>query len=104
MLLHHIIILRPPPLDDSTLEGQHSITYIASPEGRFLRRSSQEDIQEEEEPLDIPDAYLHNPNMDETVDVLKSIDWEFIPFWQTPSLLDENDIPNHIPILHERIL
>jgi hypothetical protein len=36
--------------------------------------------------------------------VLKSIDWEFIPFWQTPSLLDENDIPNHIPILHERIL
>jgi hypothetical protein len=37
---------------------------------------------------------------------LKSIDWQFIPFWQTPRLLDEttDDLPNHIPIVHEQIL
>jgi hypothetical protein len=85
-------------------DSYHLPRKFGIPQGRFLRRSSQEELelQEKVEHLEIPGVYLHDPDFDDTVDVLLNMDSEFIPFWQTPMLLDETDIPNHIPLIaHE---
>ena len=116
--------VRSPPIylddDDYTTSIMSYHSDIASPEGRFLRRHSQmiNDLDDEDILSDhgisdeaslirkVPDKYLDNPKMDDTVEVLKSIDWEFIPFWQYPRLLTEDPeeiIKNNSVLVQEQI-
>jgi hypothetical protein len=105
------------------LDGEEpSITShetIASPEGRFLRRrhsqltaddddDDDDDEFEDQESLGslehaIPEAYWKNPNLDDTVEVLESLEWNWIPYWKLDHLLDDDCDTANVPLWFDQI-
>eukprot|EP00934_Nitzschia_sp_Nitz4_P009165 Nitzschia sp. Nitz4//scaffold31_size150131//23864//28795//NITZ4_002813-RA/size150131-snap-gene-0.68-mRNA-1//1//CDS//3329547614//9155//frame0 len=108
-------------LDRETSVTSH--TSIASPEGRFFRRTSQMFRSNEESSADsdedtatsrqdslgslrsfIPENYWKYPDYDDAIEVLQSLEWDWIPYWKLDHLLQEEDCDeSFIPLWLEQI-
>ncbi|KAG7372612.1 DUF2451 domain containing protein [Nitzschia inconspicua] len=57
----------------------------------------------------LPENYLKHPDMDYTLQELKKLEWDWLPFWKMKRLLDEDDDDGQgcdtstIPLLQEQI-
>jgi hypothetical protein len=51
----------------------------------------------------IPEAYWKNPNLDDTVEVLESLEWNWIPYWKLDHLLDGDCDTVNVPLWFDQI-